>query len=49
MANLQHGQNYSDAILGDEDRFIFAVLEENHCTNDQERQIDESYLDNIAP
>jgi len=49
MANLQHTQNYSDAILGDEDRFIFTVFEENHRTNDQESEIDEKYLDNIAP
>ena len=49
MANLQHRQNYCDTILGDEDGFIFAkVFEENHRTNDQERQIDESYFHNVA-
>ena len=48
MANLQHGQNYCNTILGDENGFIFAVFEENHRTDDQERQVDEKYLHNVA-
>ena len=48
MANFQHGQNYTDNILGDEDGFIFAVFEENHRTNYQERQIDGKYLHNVT-
>ena len=47
MANLQHGQNYRDTILGDEDGFIFAVFKENHRTNDQEKEVDENHFHDV--
>lgn len=49
MPNLQHGQNYPDTILGDEDGFIFAVFKENYRTNDQEKEVHEKHFHNVAP
>ena len=46
--NIHNGKDYSYAILGNEDGLVFAKHREHHRTNNQERYIYQSYLNNIA-
>ena len=46
--NFHNGKDYSYAILGNEDGLVFAKHREHHRTNNQERYIYQSYLNNIA-
>ena len=46
--NFQNGKYYSYAILGNEDRLVFARHKEHPRTKNQEWCIYEKYLDNIV-
>ena len=47
IVDLEWGKDYSDAILGDEDRLVLLVFKYNHKTDGQEHNV-ENYFGNVS-